>query len=308
MALAVAFFSATQDIVIDAYRTDLLPPEERGMGAAMTTGGYNVAMLVSGGLAMVMAAQIGWQATYLLMSGLMLVHVLATFWGPEPKDQIGSPKTLVQAVVEPFKDYLTRESAVAILIFILIYKLGNALTLTLSTAFLLKGLGFTLTDVGAIYKVVGLIAVLMGVFLGGAMMIRLGLYRALMSFGILQALSNFSYLLLAIIGKSYFAMISAVFIEYFCGGLAGVAFIAFLTSLCNTRYSAAQYALLTAFAAVGRVFIGPAAGVMVEHLGWIEFYFWACVLSFPGLMLLAWLKKHPIFDLPQDHQLAREKT
>lgn len=296
LALTIAFFSATQDIAIDAYRVDLLKPEERGLGSAMVTGGYRVAMLVSGGLAMVLAAQIGWRNTYLLMAFFMLAATLITWFGPEPSEKIKSPASLSKAYIEPFLEFLSRRGAYLILAFIIAYKLGDAFTLSLGATFLLRGIGFSLTDVGLIYKTVGLAATMLGVFGGGAWMIRLGLFRSLFIFGILQAVSTLSFMLLAMVGKSYSVMVAAIFLESFCGGLGTVAFLAFLMALCDLRFSATQFALFTAFSAVGRTFIGPIAGVMVEKIGWTQFYFWSFILSVPGLLLLFWLRRYLDFS------------
>jgi PAT family beta-lactamase induction signal transducer AmpG len=293
LALLVAFFSATQDIGIDAYRTDVLKPNERGIGAAMVTGGYRIAMLVSGGLALVAAAVLGWRATYLLMAGLMLFGVFITLLAPDPEFQEKPPTTLAKAIVEPFKEFMSRDSAVVILIFIVIYKLSDALALALGTTFLIRGVGFSLADVGAIYKVVGMTATLLGAFVGGGAMMRIGMYRSLLYFGILQALSNLTFMALAIVGKSYTLMVFTIFAESFCGGLGTVALVAFLMSLCDCRYTATQFALLSALSSVGRIFVGPLASYMVEHLGWAQFYFWTTVVAIPSFFLL-WILRHHI--------------
>lgn len=305
LAFVLAFLSSSQDINIDAYRTDLLPPDERGLGAAMVTGGYRVAMLVSGGLALIFAGIYGWHTTYLLMAGLMIVQVLVTWWGPEPIAVPKPPATLTKAVVEPFKEFFSREAAVAILIFVVIYKLSDAFALTLGSTFLLRGLGFSLADVGTIYKTVGLGSTLVGVFVGGMLMKRLSLYRSLLYFGILQGVSNLAFMVLAMAGKSYPLLVGAVFLENFCGGLGTVAFLAFLMSLCDLRYTATQFAVLSALSAVGRVFVGPIAAVMVKELGWAEFYFWAAMIMVPALFLLIWLR--PQVDNAQQMMLMSEK-
>jgi PAT family beta-lactamase induction signal transducer AmpG len=302
LALLLAFLSSSQDINIDAYRTDLLLPEERGFGAAMVSGGYRVAMLVSGGLALVLAQLYGWRDTYIVMAGLMIVQVLATWWGPEPIIAAKPPATLAKAIVEPFKEFFNREAAIAILIFVVIYKLNDALALSLGSTFLLRGIGFNLADVGAIYKTVGITSGLLGAFAGGLWMRRLGLYRSLMFFGILQGLSNLAFMVLAMTGKNYFILVSAVFMENFCGGLASVVFLTFIMSLCNLRYTATQFAGLSALAAIGRVFVGPVAALMVKHMGWTEFYFWTAVIGIPSLVLLWWIRPH--VDGAQQSMLA----
>ena len=173
----------------------------------------------------------------------------------------------------------------------MLYKLGDAFAGSLTTAFLIRGAGFTQTEVGAVNKVWGLAATILGVLAGGALLSRLSLWRALMWFGLLQAVSNFGYLLLAILPKSLVTMAAAVFFENLCGGLGTAAFVAFLMALTDARFSAAQYALLSALSAVGRVYVGPTAGVMVEAFGWPVFFAFSVVAALPGLALLAWLKR-----------------
>ncbi len=286
IGLAAAFFSASQDTAIDAYSTDLLKPEERGVGAAMKVGGYRVAMIISGGVALLMAVAIGWRWTYLIMAMLMSVGILATLFGPEPRYEAKPPSSLGKAIVDPFKEFISRDGAIIILLLVILYKLGDAFALSMTTVFLIRGVDFSLVDVGTIIKIVGVGATILGVFLGGTIMSRIGLYRSLLFFGLLQAVSNLTLMWLAIVGKSYFLMVSSIFIEYLCGGMGTAAFVALLMGLCNHRYTATQYALLSALSAIGRVFMGPVAGVMVEHIGWVYFYFWSFIIALPGLLLL----------------------
>lgn len=298
-ALGVAFFSASQDIAFDAYRTDLLKPSERGLGAAVNTIGYRMAMLVSGALALVLAAEIGWRVTYLIMAGLLVIEMFITLWSPELTKPVGAPTSLSRAIVEPIKEFMTRKNAILILIFIVIYKLTDAFALSLNTPFLIRGLGFSLVDVGTISKTVGLAASLLGSFIGGILFSRLGMYRSLMIFGVLQMSSNLAFALLAMVGKSFIVMGFAVFVEYFCGGLSTVAFVAFLMSLCNRRYTATQFALFSALSALGRVFAGPEAAIMVDHVGWAQLYVWTFVIGIPALLLLWWLNRRVDFSAEQ---------
>ncbi len=289
-ALCLAFLSATQDIAIDAYRTELLRPEERGMGTSMAVTGYRIAMLVSGGLTLIVADYAGFSFTYFLMAALMGVGIIATFWAKEPQAYREPPPTFAAACIEPFKEFLTRRNALALLAFIILYKLGDAFASTLTTAFLLKGVGFSLKEVGLINKTGGLISTLFGVFVGGVMMVRLGLFRSLLGFGIIQALTNLLFYALALMGPNYGMLVATVCLENFGGGLGTAAFMALVMSLCNPRYTATQFALISALAAVGRVFVGPAAGIMVENVGWAEFFLWTVVFAAPGLILLIWLR------------------
>ncbi|MDA8339244.1 MAG: MFS transporter, partial [Nitrospiraceae bacterium] len=202
-ALTVAFSSASQDIVVDAYRTDVLREKERGAGAAVFVMGYRIAMLVSGALALILSDNIGWHNTYLLMAGLMAIGVISAFFGPEPEQKIIPPKSLQEAIWGPLKDYFSRRSAVMLLLLIILYKLGDAYAGSLTTAFLIKGVGFTPTDVGTINKGLGLVSLIVGAMFGGALMARLGLFRSLLLFGVLQAVSNLSFMVLAWLGKNY---------------------------------------------------------------------------------------------------------
>ncbi|MGI8464056.1 muropeptide MFS transporter AmpG [Pectobacterium punjabense] len=287
LAVLVAFCSASQDIVFDAYKTDLLPPEERGTGAATSVLGYRIAMLVSGGLALWMADRyLGWQATYWLMAGLMLIGVFATLLAPEPLNSQPAPRTMEQAIVAPLRDFFERNNAWLILLLIVLYKLGDAFAISLTTTFLIRGVGFNAGDVGLVNKTLGLFATIVGAIYGGLLMQRLSLFRALMLFGILQAVSNAGYWLLAITDKSLFTMASAVFLENLCGGMGTAAFVALLMTLCNKSFSATQFALLSALAAVGRVYVGPIAGWFVESYGWAWFYLFSIFAALPGLAIL----------------------
>lgn len=292
VALFIAFLSASQDIAIDAYRTDVLHPSERGIGAAVFTFGYRVAMLLSGGLALVMADYIGWQLTYQIMAGLIGFSIIVTVTAPDVAQKVAPPRSFFAAIVEPFVDLLTRDKMVLILLFVTFYKLGDALALSLMSNFLLRGLHFSLTDVGLAFKTGGLIATLLGVFIGGVFLIRLNLFQALLWFGILQAFSNLMFVVLAIVGKSYFMMAASIFIEQFCSGMSTAAFVAFLMSLCDARFTATQYACLSALTAFARVFAGPVAAVIVEQWGWINLYWCAFILSFPGLIVLSLLRNN----------------
>ena len=299
VALIVAFFSASQDIAIDAYRVDILPIRERGFGASVTNLGGRMALLVGSSLALILAAEIGWRSTYLIMAVLMMVGIIVTLRSPEPGDPRGAPATFKEAVIEPFREFITRKNAIALLIFIVIYKICDAFALSLNTTFLIRGVGFSLLDIGSITKVVGIVAAMLGSLIAGVLLPRMGLYRSLMVFGFLQMLSNLSFAVLAIVGKSYLVMASSIFLDYFFGGMGTVAFIVLLMSLCNKRYTATQYALFSALSAVGRVFVGPVAAVVVEHVGWVQFYVWSFIIGLPSLAILWWLKHRVDFSAEQ---------
>lgn len=291
LACLLAFCSATQDIAADAYRADLLAPRERGPGAALSVTGYRLAMIVSGGAALIIADHKGWTTAYLVMAGLMLPGILVSVLGPEPDQPAATPLTLTEAVIHPFREFLRLDRALWVLALIVLYKIGDAFAGSLTSAFLIRGAGFELTDVGVVYKGVGLAATILGALFGGGLLIRMGLFRALLAFGIFQAVTNLGFMLLALIGKNYAVMTLIITLENLAGGMGTAAFVAFLMALCDSRYSATQFALLSALSAVGRVIVGPAAGVAVAALDWPLFFALTFVSALPGLGLLVWMRR-----------------
>ena len=290
LGIFLSTFSATQDIAIDAYRTEILKHDERGLGSALAIEGYRAAMIVSGGFALVMADKFGWQVTYLIMAALMMVGVIAVAIAPEVESTAVSKKTnLFALIVESFKDFLLRKRAWLILLLIVLYKLSDAFSHALSTAFLLD-LQFSLSEVGMINKVLGVVATLIGVAVGGLFMTRVGLFKALLTFGILAAVTNLIYMVLALVGKNFMVASAAALIENICAGMGTAAFVALIMSLCNTKYTATQFALLSSLAALGRIYVGPISGYMVETYGWATFYFFTAVVAIPALALLVYLR------------------
>jgi PAT family beta-lactamase induction signal transducer AmpG len=286
IALIVAFISASQDIVVDAYRTDILPDIERGFGAATFVFGYRIAMLVAGAIALIMSDRIGWQNTHFLMAIFMIIGVCGTFMGQEPDHKVVPPKTMEEAIWGPLKEFFSRKSALLFILLVILYKLGDAYAGSLTTPFLIRGVNFTPTDVGTINKGLGLIATIAGALFGGTVMVKLGLFRSLMVFGIFQMISNLSFMVLAWIGKSYPAMITAVAFENVSGGMGTAAFTALIMALCDKRYSATQFALLSSLSALGRVVIAPTSGYIVDAVGWPVFFFITTLVALPGLALL----------------------
>ncbi len=293
IAVFVAFCSATQDIAFDAYRSDVLHKDERGAGAALSVLGYRLAMLVSGGLALILADQwLGWGATYMLMGGLMLLAALASFWAPEPEVPAQTPRSLTQAVIEPFNEFFSRPEAVTVLVLIVLYKLGDAFAGALSTTFLIRAAGYTATEVGTVNKLLGLAATIVGALAGGALMAWLGLYRSLLLFGVLQAISNLGFWLISVGPHSIWLMAAGVGIENLCGGMGTAAFVALLMGLCNQQFSATQFALLSALSAVGRTYLaGPLTPPLVQYAGWPTFFLLTVLIALPGLLLLHWRRK-----------------
>lgn len=293
-AIVIAFLSATQDIAIDAYRADVLEERETGAGVSVWVLGYRLALLLTGALALVWAQQASWQVVYLLMAGLMALGLLTSVLAAEPivRDREGnlveSPQTLAEAVQQPFADFFQRSGmlrGILILGFVLLYKLGDYLASTMTTPFLLRT-GFPLDQVGAIKGGVGLLATIVGGLVGGAVLSRIGINRSLWIFGGLQAVSNLSYFALALVGKNDALMVVTVNIENFCAGLGTAAFLGFLMSLCNPRFSATQYALLSSLVAVSREVIASPAGVIAQATGWPWFFFLTFCAALPGLLLL----------------------
>ena len=306
LAVVIAFCSASQDIVFDAWKTDVLPAEERGTGAAISVLGYRLGMLVSGGLALWLADRyLGWQGMYWLMAALLIPCIIATLLAPEPSDVIPVPRSLEQAVAEPLRDFFGRNNAWLILLLIVLYKLGDAFAMSLTTTFLIRGVGFDAGEVGVVNKTLGLFATIVGALYGGVLMQRLSLFRALLIFGILQGISNAGYWLLSITDKHMISMAAAVFFENLCGGMGTAAFVALLMTLCNKSFSATQFALLSALSAVGRVYVGPIAGWFVEAHGWPTFYLFSVIAAVPGILLLLVCRQTLEYTQRTEHFMPR---
>jgi MFS transporter, PAT family, beta-lactamase induction signal transducer AmpG len=287
-ALLIAFLSATQDITIDAYRADILEPPEMGAGAGVAVLGFRIALIVTGAGALILADRLSWPVVYLLLAGLMLATIVVTTFVREPVLRDRPPSSVNEAVRMPFIDFFARmglSRGMVILVFIVLYRLGDTMIDNMKTTFLLQT-GFSQTDIGVIQGAMGLTTTIAGILAGGAVLSRIGINRSLWVFGALQAASNFGYLLLANFGRSYPLMILAVNIENFCWGLANTALVAFLTSLCDQRYSATQYALLSSLLAAGRDVLVAPAGSLAQVTGWPLFFWISIAAAIPGMMLL----------------------
>jgi PAT family beta-lactamase induction signal transducer AmpG len=416
LAVAVAFMSASQDVAIDAYRTDLLAPSERGMGASLAVMGYRLAMILSGGIALIWtdANQGGgwsWPDVYRFMAGLMVLaagvsllalprlspldtpglspalppasarqdvlgfaavlaavalgyvltdrlggHIAGALLGPllegsslpAPLQKrwvdlatllLGIAVTLPLAawaakrarfvtLLDGLNNYFSQRGAAAFLVFIVLYKLGDAFAGALMTPFLLKAMAYTSAEVGVVNKVIGLWLTIGGALLGGALMLKLGLWRSLMFFGVLQLASNLGFWWLAVNGKGVLpgtvipafdwgfvklatptpvdgGLLAVVAFENISGGMGTAAFLAFLMSLCNQRFTATQFALLSAFASVGRVWVGPLAGVLAESIGWPTFFIISTVLAAPALWML-WAMRESVRALEVDATTVKQ--
>lgn len=397
MALVIAFLSASQDVVLDAYRTDILAASERGLGSSLNVFGYRMAMILSGGIAMVWADTVSgngwsWPKIYVIMAAIMgvlalisllllpsvprsniaptsnarhdvigflalvaavilgylfttklaaplvdsafavifpvtegapadpslkkwsdLIALLAGLGFTAPLGMWASKKAKFETLNVSLANYFSMQGAAAILALIILYKLGDAFAGSLTTPFLLKGVGFSQAEIGVVNKVIGIWLTILGALSGGVLMVRLGLYRSLLIFGGLQLLSNLGFWLVAILGKDAWGSISmpvfdlvivslkeatsvdlllvaAIGFENISGGMGTAAFVALLMALCNQRFTATQYALLSAFSAVGRVWVGPMAGVLASSLGWPTFFIFSTAAAAPGLLMLVKLR------------------
>ena len=290
IAVVVAFLSASQDIVIDAYRADVVQPDERALAASATSFGYRTAAMFAGAVIVYFAASLGWRTAYLLVAGVMALTVLVTLWAPEPVTPGRPPRTLADAVVQPLRDLLRHDGAWGLLLLVLLYKVGDAFALSLYSAFMVKGVGFSLHELSIGGKVNMTVSTMIGTALGGWLYLRWGLFRSLLTFGVAQAATNLLYMWLALVGKKFWLMILATSVDNLAGGMGQAAFVAFLMAQCSASFSATQYALLSALAAVPRVVMGAIAGQVVASVGWANFFVVTFATAIPGLALLTYLR------------------
>jgi len=293
-ALVVAFLSASQDIVSDAYRTDILRPREFGAGVAMFVLGYRVALIATGAGVLMLAGFMGWRQAFILMGMLMDLGVLFTLAAKEPPQQERTPTTITQAVVEPFQSFMAHRSwwiAGVLMLFVLIFRLPDTLGNRMTMPFLLQEMKFTPETVGFIRQFIGIWVVIAGTFIGGWFISRIGIRAGLLIFGLLQAISNAGFLLLAWWGASQTGLVAVILIESFCGGLVTAGFLAFLMSQCDPRYSATQYALLTSLMAVTGILAGAWTGLLVSHVGYMGFFVITIAAGLPGILLIPFLPK-----------------
>lgn len=285
-ALLVTFFSASQDIVVDAYRREDLSDRELGLGSALYVNGYRMGMLLASGGGLILADHISFQAVYLIMAACMLPGIITTLLTPEPLVLDAPPKSLREAVLEPLREYFSRDGALWMLAFILCYKVGDTMAAAMTTPFYLE-MGFTKSEMGAVAKIFGFWAVVGGGLLGGVLMLRWGIRRALWIFGILQAVSTAGFALLARVGHSLPALSGVIAFENISGGMGTAAFAAFMASITNKRFTATQYALLSSLMGVPRVVTSSVTGFMVEAVGWTGFFLICTFAAAPGLAILA---------------------
>ncbi len=301
-ALLVAFCSASQDIVIDAYRVEILQTKEQGAGAAAIQIGYRLGMLAAGAGALFIADHLGWFAAFVVMAGLVSIGLATILLSPEPSRPVsdigpvrpGAPaaerltRWMRAHVIEPFADFSRRQGWIVILLFILLYKFGDAVAGVMANPFYIE-MGFSLTEIASVSKIFGLLATLAGAVAGGVVCVRYGLFKGLLACGVLQMLSNLMFAVQASVGYDVGLLTATIGIENFSGGMGSAAFVAYLSSLCNVAFTATQYALFSSFTAWGRTMLSSSGGWLAENLDWVVFFVATTALAVPGLILLLWL-------------------
>jgi PAT family beta-lactamase induction signal transducer AmpG len=288
LSLAVSFFSATQDIALDAYRRELLPDAELGLGNSLFVNAYRVAQLVPGGLALILADQLPWRVVYPIVGAFMLVGVVASVFAPSVEGRVKPPRSLREAIIGPFREFFSRRdlgSALLVLAFMLLYKLGDGMATALLTPFYLD-LGFSMTQVGSVAKVVGLWASVAGSLIGGVAITKIGINRALWIFGLLQMLAILGFVVLARVGPQVGMLGVVVAFEYVGVGLGTSAFVAFLARATDKRFTATQFALFSSLVALSRTLASSATGFLVELVGYQWFFALCALLGVPGMLLL----------------------
>ncbi len=301
-AILVGLAGATFDIVIDAYRIETLKPEQLGIGSGMSQYGWRIGSAGAGALALYLAARHGWEAAYLACALFALPAVVAALWLGEPERhrdpaQRKGGGAILQSIVGPFVEFFQRQGALLVLLFILVHKIGDTLA-NLTFRLLFDDLGYTNDEI-AIYDVgIGFWAYLIGIFIGGIMYARMGMKRSVLVSLILMAVSNFSFALLAATGKSNLGMAGAIGFENFASGIGGVVVVAYFSALCDLRFTAAHYALISSAASiVGRFVTGTTAGALIETFGYVQFYLLTTAAAVPGILLFWWMMRTGLVDL-----------
>ena len=290
LAVLVSFCSASQDIVIDAYRRESLADEDLGMGSTFYIYGYRIAMWVSGALAIGLAAFVSWNQVYLIMAAMMSIGLITTLWAIEPKIEAPPPKTIKAAVIEPFREFLSRNGAYLILTFILLYKVGETMAGSMLTPFYFK-MGYTKLEVATIAKSFSVIFTLTGSFIGGLVVQKRGITFGLWTFGIGQSIATLLIAALTTIEKNLYVLGAIICVEDLATSMASAAFVAFMASMTNKRFSATQYALLSSLMGVPRVILASPTGYLVEYLGWMGFFIFCALVTIPGIAMIPTMTK-----------------
>ena len=309
LALILACFSATQDVAIDAHRAEYLPPKEHALGASLAVFGYRLALLLSGGLALIMAEQLGWAFTYRFMGFVMIIGMFAVFFSREPSVEIEEKSSFALSFVEPVKELLNRPGIIYLILFIFCYKLGEAFTTTTSgivMPFLIQGLGFSLDTIGYINKMLGIGSILLGGLSAGFILMRYSLYRSLFLFGLLQALTNIFFVALAIHGKNTTLLAVGVFSDNFAAGLASTALVALFMRLVNKKFTGTQFSMLVALSTLPRIFSGPVAANIQLSIGWVGLYELSIIFALAFIPFLMKIKEQTKENKQQEIQLEKE--
>ncbi|MDB4138358.1 AmpG family muropeptide MFS transporter [Methylophilaceae bacterium] len=288
ISTAIAFFSASQDAVIDAYRRELLLDNELGLGTAIHVNAYKFSQLIPGSLALILADIFAWELVFFITSLFMIPGIILTILIKEPLLQVIPPKTIKEAVIEPFVEFINRKGikeAILVLLFIFLYKIGDSMATALATPFFMD-LGFSMTEIGVIAKTVGLWASIVGGIVGGILMIKIGINRALWIFGFMQMFATLSFAWLAISGYSPLILGITVGLEFFAAGLGTTAFLAYIAKTTNPKFTATQFALFTGLSAVPRTITNASTGYLVEFFGWHNFFIFCSFIAIPGMILL----------------------
>jgi PAT family beta-lactamase induction signal transducer AmpG len=296
-AVAIVFFSATQDIAFDAYRTDIAKPHERGLAAAANNLGYRTSAWIAAALALVIADYFGWRLGFMLLAVVMAGFCVATIMAPEPHYAEAPPRTLRESLVIPLRELLGTPSAAALILLVVLFKVGDAFALRLFTPFMMD-VGFSKTEIALVLKALFTASAVTGAILGGIWMVKLGLLRSMLIFGVMQTVTNLLYYALALTGKSYPLMVAAVVIDNVAGAMGNIASVALMMALCDVRFSAFQYALLSSFALLPRYLLGGPAGWVADAGGWDMYYIISFFLAVPGLIMV-WFMRRKIVALDQ---------
>ena len=306
LAFILACFSATQDTAIDAHRTEYLPIAEHGLGASLAVLGYRIALLVAGGFALILAQYAGWAVVYRIMGCLMLPGMIAIFFSPEPSIPVVNQLDFFASFVEPIKELLSRSRITILLLFVFFYKVGEAFTTTTSgimMPFLIQELGFSLDTIAYVNKIMGLASIILGGLTGGLLLMRWSLYRALLVFGLLQAVTNALFILLASVGNNVHLFILAVVSDNFAAGMGSTALVALFMRMVDRRFTATQLSILVAFSTLPRIFSGPMGVMLQSWFGWVGLYQIAFVLALAYVPLLFMIRGQT-----QTKNMMREST
>lgn len=295
IALILACFSATQDLAIDAQRAEYLPVTRHALGASLAVFGYRLALLLSGGFALIMAHHFGWAFTYRFMGAMMIIGIFAVLWSEEPSNEVVEKTDFTASFINPVKEFLARPGIIYLLLFIFCYKLGEAFTTTTSgivMPFLIQGLGFSLETIAYINKMLGIGSILLGGLTAGFILMRYSLYRSLLLFGLLQALTNVFFVALAMIGNNVILLGIAVCFDNFAAGMGSTALVALFMRLVDKRFTGTQFSMLMAFSTLPRILSGPVAASIQMRIGWVGLYQLSVVCALFFIPFLLKIKQH----------------